>query len=87
MGIVLKFSLAFYLATEGQMERTIETLEDMLRACVLDFQGSWEDNIMNMKISFNNSFHASIWMEPYEVLYGRKCRSLLYWSDLSDKWF
>jgi hypothetical protein len=84
LGTKLNFSTAFHPATDGQTERTIQTLEDMLRACVMDFQGSWVDRLPLIEFSYNNSYHASIGMAPYEVLYGRKCRTPLCWSDISE---
>ena len=76
----LNFSTAFHPQTDGQSERTIQTLEDMLRACIFDFGGSWEDHLHLVEFSYNNSFQASIKMAPYEALYGRKCRSPVYWD-------
>ncbi|GJV99081.1 putative reverse transcriptase domain-containing protein [Tanacetum coccineum] len=60
---------------DGQSERTIQTLEDMLRACVIDFGSSWDRHLPLVEFSYNNSYHASIKAAPYEALYGRKCRS------------
>ena len=68
-------STAFHPQTDGQSERTTQTLEDMLRACVLDLKGSWEENLPLVKFSYNNIYQASIGMAPYEALYGRPCRS------------
>ena len=84
MGTKLNLSPTFHPATDGQTERTIQTLEDMLRACVMDFQGSWVDRLHLIEFSYNNSYHASIKMAPYEALYGRKCRTPLCWSDISE---
>ena len=84
LGTQLRFSTAFHPATDGQTERTIQTLEDMLRACVMDFQGSWIDRLTLIEFSYNNSYHASIGMAPYEALYGRKCRTPLCWNDISE---
>ena len=66
-------STNFHPQTDGQSERTIQTLEDMLRACVLDFNGSWEDHLALAEFAYNNSYQASIQMAPYEALYGRPC--------------
>ncbi|WMV42149.1 hypothetical protein MTR67_035534 [Solanum verrucosum] len=63
------------LKTDGQAKRTIQTLEDTLRACVIDFKGSWDDHLPLIEFSNNNNFHSSIQMAPYEALYGRRCRS------------
>ena len=80
MGTRLHFSTAFHPQTDGQSERTIQTLEEMLRACVIEFQGSWDKYIPLMEFAYNNQFHSSIGMAPYEALYGRKCRSPVYWD-------
>ncbi|GFS38841.1 hypothetical protein Acr_00g0059760 [Actinidia rufa] len=81
LGTELSFSTAFHPQTDGQSERTIQTLEDMLRLCVLDFQGNWEMHLPLVEFAYNNSFHASIGMAPYEALYGRKCRSPICWTE------
>ncbi|XP_055960308.1 uncharacterized protein LOC130015005 [Mercurialis annua] len=81
LGSRLDFSTAFHPQTDGQSERTIQTLEDMLRMCVLDFQGSWDTHLPLIEFSYNNSYHASIEMAPYEALYGRKCRSPICWEE------
>ncbi|WP_163014109.1 DDE-type integrase/transposase/recombinase, partial [Streptomyces sp. S1] len=72
MGTKLTFSTAFHPQTDGQSERTIQTLEDMLRACVMDFKGTWDKKLPLIEFSYNNSFQASIGMAPYEALYGRR---------------
>ena len=84
MGTQLRFSTAFHPQTDGQSERTIQTLEDMLRACALEWPGNWEDKLPLIEFTYNNSWHASIKMAPYEALYGRRCRSPLCWDDLTD---
>jgi hypothetical protein len=85
MGTKLKFSTAFHPQTDGQSERTIQTLEDMLRVCVLDFKGSWSQYIPLIEFAYNNSYQASIKMAPYEALYGRRCRSPLYWDEVGER--
>ena len=75
LGTRLDFSTAFHPQTDGQFERTIQTLEDMLRMCVMDFGGQWDWHLPLVEFAYNNSYHASIGMAPYEALYGRKCRS------------
>ena len=84
LGTKLKFSTAYHPQTDGQSERTIQTLEDMLRACVMEFQGSWENHLPLIEFAYNNSFHATIQMAPYEALYGRKCRSPLCWDEVGE---
>nr|KYP46054.1 Retrovirus-related Pol polyprotein from transposon 297 family [Cajanus cajan] len=79
LGTKLKLSSAYHLQTDGQSERTIQSLEDFLRACVLDHLGNWEEDLPLVEFTYNNSFHASIGMEPFEALYGRRCRTPLCW--------
>ncbi|KAL0439270.1 UNVERIFIED_CONTAM: hypothetical protein Slati_2410000 [Sesamum latifolium] len=70
--------------TDEQSERTILILEDMLRACALDFGGSWKKHLPLIEFAYNNSYQSTFQMAPYEALYGRKCRSPLHW-DLDDQ--
>ena len=85
LGTQLKFSTAYHPQTDGQSERTIQTLEDLLRSCVLDFKKSWEETLPYAEFAYNNSYHASIQMAPYEALYGRRCRSPLCWTELRER--
>lgn len=85
LGTKLNFSTAFHPQTDGQSERTIQTLEDMLRACILDLGGSWEKHLPLIEFAYNNSFHSSIGMPPYKALYGRKCRSPIYWEEIGER--
>ncbi|KAJ9545458.1 hypothetical protein OSB04_025165 [Centaurea solstitialis] len=85
LGTKLQLSTAFHPQTDGQSERTIQTLEDMLRACVLDFGGSWDTYLPLAEFSYNNSFHASIGMPPYEMLYGRRCRTSVCWGEVGQR--
>lgn len=78
MGTRLNFSTAYHPQTDGQSERTIQTLEDMLRSVTLDHGGSWKKFLPLVEFAYNNSYQATIGMAPYEALYGRKCRSPLY---------
>ena len=78
----LTMSTTFHPQTDGQSERTIQVLEDMLRACVLDHKGSWEEHLPLVEFAYNNNYQASIQMAPYEALYGRPCRSPLCWTDV-----
>ena len=75
LGTKLNFSTAFHPQTDGQSERIIQTLEDMLRACVIEFTGGWDEHLPLIEFVYNNSYHSSIEMAPYEALYGRKCRT------------
>ncbi|KAJ9558505.1 hypothetical protein OSB04_013119 [Centaurea solstitialis] len=81
----LHFSTAYHPQTDGQSERTIQTLEDMLRACVLDFGGSWDTYLPLAEFSYNNSYHSSIGMPPYEMLYGRRCRTPICWGEVGQR--
>ena len=78
LGIKLKFSTSFHPQTDGQSGRVIQILEDMLRACIMDFEGSWDKHLALIEFSYNNSYQSSIGMPPYEALYGRKCRTPLF---------
>ncbi|GJR21463.1 putative reverse transcriptase domain-containing protein [Tanacetum coccineum] len=75
LGTRLDMSTAYHPQTDGQSERTIQTLEDMLRACVIDFRYGWERHLPLIEFSYNNSYHNSIKATPFEALYGRKCLS------------
>lgn len=79
LGTKLSLSSAYHPQTDGQTERTIQSLEDLLRACVLDSQDSWDELLPLVEFTYNNSYHASIGMAPYEALYGRRCRTPLCW--------
>nr|GEX07341.1 putative reverse transcriptase domain-containing protein [Tanacetum cinerariifolium] len=80
----LDMSMAYHPETNGQSERTIQTLEDMLRACVIDFGNGWERHLPLVEFSYNNSYHASIKAAPFEALYGWKCRSPVSWAEVED---
>ncbi|KAA3473429.1 Retrovirus-related Pol polyprotein from transposon 17.6 [Gossypium australe] len=84
LGTKFHFSTAFHLQTDGQSERIIQVLEDMLRCCVLEFENTWEKHLSLIEFAYNNNFQSSIKMAPYEALYGRKCRTPLYWTELSE---
>ncbi|GKB43817.1 reverse transcriptase domain-containing protein [Tanacetum coccineum] len=83
-GTQLDMSTAYHPQTNSQSERTIQTLEDMLRACIIDFGKSWDDHLLLVKISYSNSYHSSLKSSPFEALYGQKCRSLVCWSEVGD---
>nr|GEV43630.1 putative reverse transcriptase domain-containing protein [Tanacetum cinerariifolium] len=82
--IHLVMSTAYHPQTDGQSERTIQTLEDMLRVCVLDFGGSWDVHLLLVDFSYNNSYHSSIRYAPFKSLYGRKCRSPIMWAEVGE---
>ena len=77
-------STTFHPQTEGQSERTIQTLEDMLQTCVLDLNGSWEEHLPLVEFAYNNSYQASLQMAPYEALYRRSCQSPVCWMEVGE---
>ncbi|KAL4561750.1 hypothetical protein LXL04_033924 [Taraxacum kok-saghyz] len=85
LGTRLHFSTAFHPQTDGQSKRTIQTLEDMLRACAIDFGGSWDRHLPLAEFAYNNSYHSSIGVPPYEMLYGRKCRTPICWGEVGQR--
>ncbi|GKA57125.1 putative reverse transcriptase domain-containing protein [Tanacetum coccineum] len=84
LGTKLHMSTAYHPETDGQSERTIQTLEDMLRACVRDFGGNWDTRLLLVEFSYNNSYHTSIKRAPFEALYGRKCRFPVIWTEVGE---
>ncbi|GKD90974.1 putative reverse transcriptase domain-containing protein, partial [Tanacetum coccineum] len=82
LGTSLDMSTTYHPETDRQSERTIQTLKDMLRACVIDFRKGWVDHLPLVEFSYNNSYHASIKATPFEALYGRKCRSHVCWAEV-----
>nr|GFA07569.1 reverse transcriptase domain-containing protein [Tanacetum cinerariifolium] len=84
LGTNICMSTAYHPETDGQSDRTIQTLEDMLRACVIDFGKGWVKHLPLAEFSYNNSYHASIKAAPYEALYGRKCRSPVCWAEVGE---
>nr|GEY84963.1 putative reverse transcriptase domain-containing protein [Tanacetum cinerariifolium] len=85
LGTRLDMSTSYHPEIDGQSERTIQTLEDMLRACVLDFGKGWDKHLPLVEFSYNNSYHTSIKAAPFEALYGRKCRSPICWAEVGDR--
>ena len=81
LGTRLDLSTAFHPQTDGQSERTIQVLEDMLRACLIEFGGHWDNFLLLAEFSYNNIYHSNIDMAPFEALYGRRCRSPIGWFD------
>nr|GFD04181.1 putative reverse transcriptase domain-containing protein [Tanacetum cinerariifolium] len=84
-GTRLKFSTAFHPQTDGQTERTIQTLEDMLRSCALEWTGNWNEYLCLVEFAYNNSWHASIKGAHFELLYGRKCRAPICWNEVEER--
>src|SRR5215216_2541243 len=85
LGTRLEFSTAFHPQTNGQTERTNQILEDMLRACALDYGASWDESLTYAEFSYNNSYQSSIGMAPFEFLYGRKCTTPLLWNGVGER--
>ncbi|WVZ97297.1 hypothetical protein U9M48_042845 [Paspalum notatum var. saurae] len=81
----LKFSTAYHPQTDGQTERTNQVLEDMLRACAIQYGTSWDRCLPYAEFSYNNSYQASLKKSPFEALYGRRCRTPLFWDHIGEK--
>nr|GFA93861.1 putative reverse transcriptase domain-containing protein [Tanacetum cinerariifolium] len=84
LGTRLDMSTAYHPKTDCQSERTIQTLEDMLRACAIDFGKGWVNHLPLVEFSYNNSYHATIKAAPFEALYGQKCRSPVCWTEVGE---
>ncbi|GKF67493.1 reverse transcriptase domain-containing protein, partial [Tanacetum coccineum] len=84
LGTNLDMSITYHPQTDGQSERTIQTLEDMLRACVIEFRNGWVKQLPLVEFSYSNSYHASIKAAPFEAFYGRKCRSPVCWAEVGE---
>ena len=84
LGRQVNLSTAFHPQKDRQAERNIQNLEDMLRACIIDFKVSWVDHLPLVEFAHNNSYHASIKMAPFEDLYGKRCRSLIGWYEVGE---
>jgi hypothetical protein len=87
LGTKLLHNSAYHLQTSGQTERVNQILEDILRACVLDFSQKWDECLALAEFSYNNSYQESIKMASFEVLYGRRCRTPLNWSEPGERNF
>ncbi|KAA0039610.1 pol protein [Cucumis melo var. makuwa] len=81
----LDFSTTFHPQTDGQTERLNQVLEDMLRACALEFSGSWDSHLHLMEFAYNNSYQATIGMAPFKALYGKYCRSPVCWGEVGEQ--
>ena len=84
LGTRLNFSIAFDPQTDGKSKRLIQVLEDMLWGCVMEFTRSWDRYIPLIEFAYNNNYQLSIGMAPYEALYGRRCRTLVCWTELNE---
>jgi hypothetical protein len=81
MDTKLNFSSAYHPQTDGQTERVNQILEAMLRACAVKDNQNWDKCLPYAEFSYNNSYQESIKMAPFEFLYGRKCRTPLFWNE------
>jgi hypothetical protein len=81
----LHFSFAYHSQVDGQTERVNQILEDMLRACALEYGRSWDKSLPYAEFSYNNSYQESLKMMPFEMLYGRRCRTPLFWSETGER--
>jgi hypothetical protein len=81
----LHFSFAYHAQMDGQTERVNQILEDMQRACALQYGRSWDMSLSYAKVSYNNSYKESLKMAPFDMLYGRRCRTPLFWNETSER--
>ena len=84
VGTQLMMSTAFHSQTDAQSKMSIQVLEDLLQACILDLKGSWEEHLPLVEFAYNNSYQVSIQMAPYEALYGRPCQSPICWTGVGE---
>ncbi|KAI3729934.1 hypothetical protein L6452_18607 [Arctium lappa] len=87
LGTKVKFSTAYHPQMDGQSERTIQIVEDMLRSCIIDFGGNWDSRLHLVEFACNNNYHSSIRMALLEALYGRKWRTHVCWLEAGEKQF
>jgi transposase InsO family protein len=80
----LRFSSAYHPQTNGQIERVNQILEDMLRAYALQYGRSWDKSLSYAEFSYNNSYQESLKMASFEMLYGRRCRTPLFWNEMGE---
>jgi hypothetical protein len=81
----LCFSFAYHSQTDGQTERVNQILEDMLRACALQYVRSWDKSLSYAEFSYNNSYQESLKMAPFDMLYGRRCQTPLFWNETGER--
>jgi transposase InsO family protein len=81
----LCFSSAYHPRTDGQTKRVNQILEDMIRACALQYGRSWDKSLPYAEFSYNNSYQESLKMSSFEMLYGRRCRTLLFWTEAGER--
>ncbi|GJT70749.1 putative reverse transcriptase domain-containing protein [Tanacetum coccineum] len=85
LGTQLDLSTAYYPQTDGQSEHAIQSMEDMLKACAIDFGGNWDTHLPLVEFSYNNSYHSSVKCAPFEALYGRKCQTPIAWVEVGER--
>ena len=85
LGTKLNFNTTYHPQTDRQSERTIQTLRNILRSCIVNFGENWSPYRTLVEFVYNNSIHSSIQMAPYEILYGRKCQSPIHWDEIGEK--
>eukprot|EP00253_Pinus_taeda_P003088 PITA_03088 len=85
LGTQLNLSTAYHPETNGKTERVNQVLEDMLRMYIMDNQTQWERYLPLVEFAYNNNYHSSIGVPPYQALYGRHCRTPLSWEKLEDR--
>jgi hypothetical protein len=81
----LRFSSAYHPQNDGQTERVNQILEDMLRACALQYGRSWDKSLSHAEFSYNNSYQESLKMAPLEMLYGCRCQTPLFWNETKEQ--
>jgi hypothetical protein len=84
MDMKLNFSLAYHPQTDGQTERVNQALEDMLRACAFQYGRSWDKSLSYVEFSYNNSYQKSLKMAPFEMLYGQRCITPIFWNETGE---
>jgi len=85
MGTELRFSIAYHPQSDGQTERVNQIMEDILRTCALQYGDSWDTNLPYAEFSYNNIYQTSLKITPFEALYGRKCRTPLFWNQTEER--
>jgi transposase InsO family protein len=81
----LRFSSAYHPLTDGQTKRVNQILKDMLRACALQYGRSWDKSLSYAEFSYNNSYQESLKMAPFEMLYGHRCQTPLFWNETGER--
>ncbi|XP_075099351.1 uncharacterized protein LOC142176166 [Nicotiana tabacum] len=84
LGTRVNLSTTFHPQIDGQAKHTIQTLKDMLRVCVIDFKGNWDDHLPLIEFAYSNSYHSSIKMAHCEALYGQRCRLPIGWFEVGE---